>query len=125
MNQLDIFTPVVADDGAQLTLDQQFAAFHRENPDVYNRLRELAIDLRSRGHAKGSIAMLFEVLRWEHALATTDPDFKLNNNYRAFYARLLMDHEPRLRGFFETRVQRHTNAATPRIGRLAALGNAR
>lgn len=123
--QLDIFSPVVADDGAQLTLDQQFRKFHRENPDVYRRLLELALQLRAKGHTKGSIAMLFEVLRWEYALATTDADFKLNNNYRAFYARLLMTHEPRLRGFFETRVQRHTHAGSPRIGRLAAVADAR
>lgn len=30
-------------------------------------------------------------------------EYKLNNDYRAFYARLLMANEPELAGFFETR----------------------
>jgi hypothetical protein len=44
-----------------------------------------------------------EVVRFHRALETTDPDFKLNNNYSSRYARILMDEEPELAGFFQTR----------------------
>jgi len=82
---------------------RKFKEFHRENPHVYELLRELALDLRDRGHKHYGINSLTEVVRWHHALETTDDDFKLNNNYRPFYARILMDNEPRLAGFFRLR----------------------
>jgi len=52
--------------------------------------------------------MLFEVIRWQHYMTTNDPssEYKLNNNYTAFYARLLMKHTPELDGVFELRRQR-------------------
>jgi len=84
-----------------------FTEFHEEHPEVYDELKKLALDLVGHGHRRYSINGLFEVLRWHRAMRTTDDeqeDFKLNNNYRALYARLLMLVEPRLRGFFETRV---------------------
>ena len=89
-----------------LTLDQQFEQFHAANPHVYHQLRALALDAAHRGQRLG-IAMLFEVLRWQYAMNTNDQasEFKLNNNYRAFYARLLMEREPELQDYFETRTQ--------------------
>ena len=90
-----------------LPLDEQFKAFHQANPHVYEHLRTLAINARRKGITVG-IAMLFEVLRWQYLIATSDAnsEFKLNNNYRAFYARLLMEQEPELANYFETRTQR-------------------
>ena len=84
----------------------KFLAFHRDNPEVYDRLRDLSLQLRRRGRAVYGIKSLFEVLRWKMAIETTDEDFKLNNNYTSFYARLLMWSEPELRNFFRLREQR-------------------
>jgi len=96
--QLDLREPSV--------LEKQFIAFHRENPHVYDKLVELAFMLKERRHKKIGIAMLFEQLRWLHALETSDMSgFKLNNNYRAFYARMIMGRNPALEGFFEIRAQ--------------------
>ena len=87
------------------SLEAAFDEFHRRNPWVYDALVRLARDLRSRGRERVGIGMLFEVLRWQWALATTDAssDFRLNNNYRSRYARLIMDNEADLDGMFETR----------------------
>ncbi len=87
-------------------LHGQFLAFHRENPQVYWELRRLALELQTAGRRKYGLKGLFEVLRWKHALSTHGEAFKLNNNYTAYYARLLMQHEQELAGFFETREQR-------------------
>jgi len=84
----------------------KFRDFHRKNPKVYDQLRELALKMRRTGRKKYGIKSLFEVLRWHRALATTDDDFKLNNNYTAYYARLLMEKEPELQGFFDLRKSR-------------------
>jgi hypothetical protein len=87
------------------SLEEQFAAFHAANPQVYGALRSLALSMRRRGVRKAGIGQLFEVLRWQYALQTKGADFKLNNNFRSFYARLL-DNEPELHGLFELRMQR-------------------
>lgn len=89
------------------TIDEQFYAFHQEHPEVYYQLVRLAREWRSHGHRKLGIATLFEKLRWEwHIAGLTDADgYKLNNNYRALYARLIMEREPDLDGLFETRTR--------------------
>lgn len=87
----------------RLTIAEQFMAFHKANPNVYIALRKLALNLLATGRKRGSINQLFEVLRYEYALRTQGDEYKLNNNYRSHYARLLMQSEPLLRGWFETR----------------------
>lgn len=112
-HQLGLFDRrIVTINARGLTLDQQFEQFHQANPHVYAALRRLALDAARRGRKLG-IAMIFEVLRWQYAMHTTDAasEFKLNNNYRAFYARLLMDSEPELANYFETRTQTWRTAA--------------
>lgn len=91
------------------TLENKFHKFNFNNPDVYFRLREMAMKLKQRGHKQYGIAALFEAMRFHQALETTDPDFKLNHNYRALYARQLMKQEPELDGFFKTRRRRGEN----------------
>ena len=83
--------------------ERRFQTFHTENPQVYRALVALARKAVRRGHRRIGIGMLYEVLRWQTMLATTDPDFKLNNNYRSRYARLIMAQEPDLAGVFELR----------------------
>ena len=70
-------------------IEQKFQEFRRENPHVYRRLVKLALALAMKGHKRYGIKSLFEVLRWEEAMATTGSQFKLNNNYTALYARLI------------------------------------
>jgi hypothetical protein len=84
--------------------EQKFREFHAANPEVYQQLRALALQLHRRGRPRYGIGALVEVLRWNRAIQTTDEDYKINHNYKAFYARLLMKQEPELAGFFETRV---------------------
>lgn len=81
-----------------------FRKFHAENPIVYSKLVDRARRLVDAGHKKIGIGMLFEVLRWEHMLVTNAIDFKLNNNYRAAYARLIMENCPDLEGVFDVRL---------------------
>lgn len=85
------------------TMQETFEDFHSANPHVYEYLREYALMVKRTGRRIGMKA-LFERLRWDYMVSTTSSTgFKLNNNYTAFYARLLMETEPALRGFFETR----------------------
>lgn len=85
-------------------LEIAFWQFHTDNPHVYAKLREIALDaFRRRGSRKWGIAALFERLRWLSEFETVGDLYKLNNNHRAFYARMLMKQEPILQGFFSVR----------------------
>ena len=87
-----------------LTSYEKWWDFHQNNLHVYIALRQLALGLVDRGHTKIGIGQLFEVLRWQHAMRTRDDSgFKLNNDYRAFYSRMLAKNEPRLANVFEMR----------------------
>lgn len=85
-------------------IGKRFSAFHSKNPHVYAALVVEARSLQRVGHAVYGMAGLFEVLRWKHAMTTADVSgFKLSNDYRAYYARLIMICEPDLDGFFNVR----------------------
>jgi hypothetical protein len=87
--------------------EARFWAFHHDNPDVFETLKALARKAKHAGAGQYGIAALFEVLRWSRLMdgKRDGEEFKLNNNYKAFYARLLMAECPDLAGFFETREQ--------------------
>lgn len=86
-------------------LEREFEAFHAANPHVYATLVTLARRWVAAGNRHLGIATLFEVARYDRGLQTNraEGDFKLNNNHRAFYARLIMQRERDLAGLFETR----------------------
>jgi hypothetical protein len=88
-------------------IELAFHKFHAENPWVYEELRLMALKLKRSGRESYGVAALFEVLRYEHAIQTkSDDGLKLNNNYRALYARMLAQNEPELKEFFRMRVRR-------------------
>lgn len=85
----------------------QFQVFHEGNPWVYERLKNLALNMKRAGIHHYGIAGLFETLRYEVSLQTRSVDgFKLNNNFGALYARELARKEPELENFFKFRVRR-------------------
>lgn len=95
--QTDIFTP------SETERDAEFRKFDTENPKVYSALVDMTRQMYDRGHKKIGMSMLYEVLRWRTMIKTTDPDFKLNNNYQSRYARKIMAEFPEFDGMFETR----------------------
>jgi hypothetical protein len=90
----------------QSKLERAFWQFHHDNPLVYQMLVRYALEWK-RYHEHCSINLLFERVRWQYAIEVRSEDsFRLNNNHRAFYARLIEDLEADLRGFFRLRQQR-------------------
>ncbi len=83
-------------------IEEQFEVFHENNPHVYEALVREGRSLLARGHRKLGISMLYERLRWQVYMETHDDehDFKLPNNYRSYYARLIMRQEPDFEGVF-------------------------
>ena len=61
-------------------------------------------EIISKGYENYSVNAIFERIRWEKDMGGDgSSQFKLNNNYRAFYARRFMNMFPEYRGFFRTR----------------------
>jgi hypothetical protein len=84
-----------------------FDRFHSDNPKVYETLVRLAREWVNRfGSHKLGIATLYETARWQITLATNDAEFRLNNNWRSYYARLIMAQEPDLAGLFDLRASK-------------------
>lgn len=87
--------------------EAQFLMFHAENPHVYQNLVRMARQYQVRNRTtRIGIATLWEVLRWDYMINTEHKDYKLNNNHKAFYARMIMDCNPDLAGMFELRAQK-------------------
>jgi len=90
---------------AAATIQEGFERFHKEHPEVYDYLVYLCRELQSRGFRHYGIGALWERMRWHFAIdQNRGEDFKLNNNYRSLYARLIVSEHPDLDGFFEFRV---------------------
>ena len=92
--------------GTTKTIQERFADFHNNHHEVYRRLVALSFQAKASGQDRWAIGNLWEILRWEHeivGLPDVDEDFKLNDHYRSRYARLIMEYNPELDGFFETR----------------------
>lgn len=88
-------------------LERQFRQFHADNPHIYQKFVEYALFVKHSGRTRFSADAIFHRLRWFAAFETNDNawgGFKLNDHYTAYYARLAMENEADLEGFFETRV---------------------
>jgi hypothetical protein len=71
---------------------------------VYAAVREKALALRARGFRHYGIRPLWEAVRYDRAIVVgPDHGFKLNDHHHSRLARVLMDREPELAGFFEVR----------------------
>lgn len=90
--------------GGRPSIEERFQQFHQANPHIYTAIRQRALFLRRKGFRRWSTKSAFEILRYDWAIQTDTTDgFKLNNDFTRPYARLLMQQEPDLAGFFETR----------------------
>lgn len=99
------FVPLV-EEPPEAGIQNRFLKFNANNPEVYNNLVRLARRFRDKNYGrKMGIAMLFEVLRWNYFIEVDqgDEEFKLSNDFRAPYARKIMDENEDLKDIFNIR----------------------
>lgn len=86
---------------------EQCNTFHGQHPMVWKLFERFTLERIHRGFGHYSVNAIFERIRWETDQATVDgkTTFKLNNNYRPFYARRFMRLHPDHEGFFRLRKQ--------------------
>ena len=92
------------------SIRERFIDFHYDNPAVYHAIVDIARVMQGRGIHKMGIALIFERLRWLHFIDTRGSEgFKLSNDFRSESARLIMQQEKDLAGFFEIRELRRND----------------
>lgn len=91
---------------AERTIEERFWAYHRAHPECYAKLVAACRNVLAAGRTHWSIDGAFEVVRYFRYIRPDAEAYRLNNNYRALYARLIMQREPDLAGFFEVRALR-------------------
>jgi hypothetical protein len=82
---------------------QRWLDWHSANPQVYDLFKRFTFEAIDRGHRKLSAWLIVNRIRWETTVETSSGDFKISNNFIAYYARLFMDEHPEYRGFFRTK----------------------
>jgi len=87
----------------QETNRMKFVQYHIDNPEVWEMFREFTWVAMYKGCKHLGAKMVIERIRWETAVEGND-QFKVNNNYAPYYARMFMDEFPDHDGFFRTRV---------------------
>jgi hypothetical protein len=114
----DLTAAVRLEVGASPLLDN-FLRFHEENPHIYRLIEQATLRLAQHRKHYG-IGAVIEGVRWEVATGQTvsADGFKVNNNHRAYYARLFEHHHQELAGFFhDRRLSRCPQTAREQEGR--------
>ena len=67
---------------------KDFWDWHKANPMVWIYFERFALEAVKHGRKKISHWLIINRIRWEVNIVTTGEDFKISNDYIAFYARL-------------------------------------
>jgi hypothetical protein len=81
--------------------------WHKENPHVYQMFERFTFEAIRLGHRQLSAWLIVNRIRWETAVVTRGDDFKVSNDFIAYYARLFMALHPEYDGFFRTKSLKH------------------
>lgn len=99
---------------------EQAQRFHNDHPEVWDLFVQFTGEMIARGFKNYSVNAIFERIRWEmDAGGDGKTAFKLNNNYRAFYARRFHRMFPEHDGFFRTREQISSETSATNLPELA------
>ncbi len=85
------------------TIDERFAEFDREHPEVYAAFKRLALKLLRAGRKHYSSDAICHVIRFHHALAGPKRSPKIQNDFTSRYSRKLAAEDERFQSFFTFR----------------------
>jgi hypothetical protein len=79
-------------------------AWHLKNPHVYCLFKRFTFEaLDKRRHKNLGAWLVVNRIRWETSIETKGEDFKISNDFIAYYARLFMAQHPEYKGLFRTK----------------------
>ena len=85
--------------GADHDTVEAFIAAFKASPEVWRQFERFALEVCTKGRAIGSKAII-ERVRWE-AEVENNEEWKVNNNWAPYYARVFEFKHPRFSGFFQ------------------------
>ena len=77
--------------------------WHKANPDVWRYFEKFSFEAVNKGRKKISHWLIINRIRWEVSIVTTGDEFKISNDYIAFYARLWKARHPEHADLFTTK----------------------
>lgn len=86
-----------------LSIEERWAAFHAEHPEVYVLFERFALRAVEQGAERVGSKAIWERMRWEVQVEGGEDGFKLNNVFTPYYAREFLRRHPGLDGLFELR----------------------
>lgn len=92
-------------DNWQLNFDeftQQFVQYHLDNPHIYQEFKKFTFKAMAKGFKHYGAKAIFEIIRFETGVKGND-QFKVNNNYTPYFARLFEKDHPEHKDFFYKR----------------------
>ena len=81
----------------------EWSDFHRENPLIWKYFEKFAFEAIANKRKKISHWLIINRVRWEVYIVTTGEEFKISNNYIAFYARFWQETYPAHKELFNTK----------------------
>ena len=87
-------------------IDKKFMEFHTDNPHIMDSIVRYTRQLKSAGRKHFGMAAVFERIRWDYAVIIkrdTKKGFRISNDFRSRYARLVEQLYPEFKGFYRTR----------------------
>ena len=104
------------------SIKKQWWRWHKLNPHVYELFKRFTLDVIRRGRKQYSSKAIVERIRWHTEVETVGEEFKMNNNYAPYYARLFMKEYPEHANFFRTRSLHSENDPMAGVPQPARLG---
>jgi len=85
-------------------LEAAFEEFDRETPHIYEAFCRFTFEAIRAGRERLGAKLIWERIRWFTAIESTpEGEYRLNNNWTAYYARKFMQDHPEHDGLFATR----------------------
>lgn len=82
---------------------KEWEKYHKDNPMVWQYFQKFAFEAIAKKRKKISHWLIINRIRWEVYIVTTGEEFKISNNFIAFYARLWQETYPAHKTLFNTK----------------------
>jgi hypothetical protein len=82
---------------------EEFDIFHRNNPQMFALFERFSLAAIKAGREHFGAQTVIERIRWYTDVESHGDQFKINNDYAAFYSRLFEELHPVHKGFFRKR----------------------
>jgi len=89
------------------SIREGFQQFHKENPQIFREFEKVCLIQIASGRKKISSKEVINYIRWNRNVSSSDENFRINDAYQSYYARLFTSIYPQYQDKFEFRKLRN------------------